>query len=182
MSPLHVGYLFETGYYKEPEASSTGTSLGFEYMKKGKYISGDERGGFKLAKVNLPLSKGRLRLFLEGKKHWLEEGLIVPAEKNKRGRIIGEGSPTAQEGGAQQNYVPPFGGVPAPPSYYTGVPNQAWGSGAAMPPPFCGAQRSLSGAICKSSSTTTKCGHHWRIRYKKHANYCSHPNQCKPNG
>jgi hypothetical protein len=41
----------------------------------------------------------------------------------------------AQEGGAQQNYVPPFGGIPAPPSYYGGVPMQAWGSGAAKPPP-----------------------------------------------
>jgi hypothetical protein len=37
-------------------------------MKKGKYISEDERGGFKVAKVNLPLSDGRLRLFLRGKK------------------------------------------------------------------------------------------------------------------
>jgi hypothetical protein len=36
-------------------------------MKPGKYISGDERGGFKVAKVNLPLSGARLRLFLEGK-------------------------------------------------------------------------------------------------------------------
>jgi hypothetical protein len=56
-------------------------------------------------------------------------------EKNKRGRIIEEGSFTAQEGGAQQNYVPPFGGIPVPPSYYSGVPMQAWGSGAAMPLP-----------------------------------------------
>jgi hypothetical protein len=61
----------------------------------------------------------------------------------------------AQVGGAQQNYVPPFGGIPAPPSYYGGVPKQAWGSSAAMPPPFCGAQRSLCGAICTPSSTTT---------------------------
>jgi hypothetical protein len=37
-------------------------------MKKGKNISGDERGGFKVAKVNLPLSDGRLGLFLRGKK------------------------------------------------------------------------------------------------------------------
>jgi hypothetical protein len=51
------------------------TSLGFDYMKQGKYISGDERGGFKVAKVNLPLPDGRLRLFLEGKEDWLEEGL-----------------------------------------------------------------------------------------------------------
>jgi hypothetical protein len=50
-------------------------------MKKGKYISEDERGGFKVAKVNLPLSKGRLRLFLEWKKDWLEEGLLVPEKK-----------------------------------------------------------------------------------------------------
>jgi hypothetical protein len=40
------------------------TSLGYEYMEKGKYISGDERGGFE----NLPLPDGRLRLFPEGKK------------------------------------------------------------------------------------------------------------------
>jgi hypothetical protein len=59
----------------------------------------------------------------------------VPAKKNKRGRIIDKGSSTTQEGGAQQNYVPPFGGIPVPPSYYGGVPMQAWGSGAAMPLP-----------------------------------------------
>jgi hypothetical protein len=53
---------------------------------------------------------------------------------NKEG--LGEGFSTTQEGGAQQNYVPPLGGTPAPPSYYGGVPMQAWGSGAAIPPPF----------------------------------------------
>jgi hypothetical protein len=41
----------------------------------------------------------------------------------------------AQEGGAQKNYVPPLGGIPASLSYYGDVPMQAWGSGAAMPPP-----------------------------------------------
>jgi hypothetical protein len=80
-------------------------------MKQGKYISGDERGGFKVAKVNLPLPDRRLRLFIEGKEDWLEEGILVPARKNKCGRIIEEGSPSAQEGGAQQNYVPPFGSL-----------------------------------------------------------------------
>jgi hypothetical protein len=50
-------------------------------LKKGKYKSEDERGGFKVAKVNLPLSDGRLRLFLEGKEDWLEEGLLVPAKR-----------------------------------------------------------------------------------------------------
>jgi hypothetical protein len=70
-------------------------------MKQSKSISGDERGDFKVAKVNLPLSDRRLRLFLEGKEDWLEEGLLAPAKKNKRGRIIGEGSSTTQEGGAQ---------------------------------------------------------------------------------
>jgi hypothetical protein len=41
----------------------------------------------------------------------------------------------AQEESAQQTYVPPFGGIPLPPSYYGGVPMQAWGSGVAIPPP-----------------------------------------------
>jgi hypothetical protein len=65
-----------------------GTSLRFDYMKQGKYISGNERGGFKLVKVNLSLSDAKLRLFLEGKEDWLEEGLLVLAKKNKRGRIV----------------------------------------------------------------------------------------------
>jgi hypothetical protein len=63
----------------------------------------------------------------------LEEGLLVLARKNKRGRIVEEGSSSAQEGGAQKNYVPPYGGIPTP-SYYGGPPMQACGSGAAMPP------------------------------------------------
>jgi hypothetical protein len=79
--PLHVGYLSETGYFKEPEASPSRDLPRIEYMKKSKYISEYERGGFKVAKVNLPLLDGRLRLFLEGKKDWLEEGLLVPAKK-----------------------------------------------------------------------------------------------------
>jgi hypothetical protein len=69
------------GITRNPEHLLAGTSLGFEYMKKDKYISGDERGGFKVAKVNLPIPDGRLRLFLEGKEDWLEEGLLVPAKK-----------------------------------------------------------------------------------------------------
>jgi hypothetical protein len=32
--------------------------------------------------------------------------------------------------------LPPFVGIPAPPSYYSGLPKQAWGSGAAIPPPI----------------------------------------------
>jgi hypothetical protein len=55
----------------------------------------------------------------------LEEGILVPAKKNKRGRIIEEGSSSVQEGGAQQNYVPPFGGIPTPSSYYGGPTMQA---------------------------------------------------------
>jgi hypothetical protein len=103
-------------------------------LKQRKYTSGDERGGIHVSKVNLPLLDPRLRLFIQGKEDWLEEGLLVPAKKNKEGRIVEEGSSSAQEGGAQQNYVPPFGGIPTPPSYYGGPSMQAWGSGAAMPP------------------------------------------------
>jgi hypothetical protein len=122
------------GITRNPEHLLPGTSLGYEYLMQGKYISGDERGGFHVAKVNLPLPELRLRLFIQGKGYWLEEGILVPVKKNKRGRIIEEGSSSAQEGGAQQNYVPPFGGIPTPPSYYGGPPMQAWGSGAAMRP------------------------------------------------
>jgi hypothetical protein len=122
------------GIPRNPEHLLPGTSLGIEYLKQGKYIGGDERGGFNVAKVNLPLPDARLRIFIRGKEDWLEEGLLVLARKNKRGRIVEEGSSLAQERGAQQNYVPPYGGIPMPPSYYGGPPMQAWGSGAAMPP------------------------------------------------
>jgi hypothetical protein len=48
------------GITRNPNHLLPGNSIGFEYMKKGKYISGDERGGFKVAKVNLPLLEGKL--------------------------------------------------------------------------------------------------------------------------
>jgi hypothetical protein len=48
-----------------------------------------------VAKVYLPLLNTRLRLFIQGKEDWLEEGIIVPARKNKRGRIIEEGASSA---------------------------------------------------------------------------------------
>jgi hypothetical protein len=119
---------------RSPEHLLRGTPLRFEYLKQGKYISGDERGGFHVAMVNLHLPDPRLRLFIQGKEDWLEEGLLVPANKNKRGRIVEEGSSSAQVGGSQPNYVPPFGGIPTPPNYYGGPTMQAWGSGPAMPP------------------------------------------------
>jgi hypothetical protein len=56
------------GITRNPEHLLPGTSLGFEYMKQGKYISGDERGGFKVAKVNFPLPDARLRLLFKGRK------------------------------------------------------------------------------------------------------------------
>jgi hypothetical protein len=94
----------------------------------------------------------------------------VLEKENKRGRIIEEGSYTAQEGGAQQYYVPPYGGIPAPPSYYGGAPMEAWGSGAAMPPP--------NFAVPNIAFAEP----YWRIRCKKHAKHRSHPNQCSPIG
>jgi hypothetical protein len=48
------------GITRNPKHLLPGTSLGFNYMKQSKSISGDERGGFKVAKVNLPLPDGRL--------------------------------------------------------------------------------------------------------------------------
>jgi hypothetical protein len=63
----------------------------------------------------------------------------VPAKKNKGVKIIEEGSsPAAQEEeeGAFQANVPPYGGILMPPRHFEGVPMQAWGSGAAMPPPL----------------------------------------------
>jgi hypothetical protein len=55
-----------SGITRNLEHLLRGTSLGFEYLKQGKYISGDERGGFHVAKVNLPFPDARLRLFIQG--------------------------------------------------------------------------------------------------------------------
>jgi hypothetical protein len=87
-----VAISLRPGIPRNPEHLLPGTSLGFEYLKRGKYISGDERGGFNVAKVNLPLPDPIFRLFIQGKEDWLEEGLLVLARKNKRGRIVEEGS------------------------------------------------------------------------------------------
>jgi hypothetical protein len=115
------------GITRNPEHLLRGTSLSIEYLKQGKYISGDEKGGFHVAKVNLPLPDARLWLFIRGREDWLEKGLLVPATENKRGRIVEDGSSSAQASGAQPNYVPPFGGIPPPPNCYGGPQTQAWG-------------------------------------------------------
>jgi hypothetical protein len=69
----------------------------------------------------------RLKLFIEGRQNWLEEGLLVPARKSKRGTIIEDGSSSAsQEGGsAFHANEPPYGGIPMLPIYYRSVPMQA---------------------------------------------------------
>jgi hypothetical protein len=134
-----LAFSLRPGIARNPDHLLRGTSLGIEYLRRGKYISRDERGGFRLAIVNLPLPDVRLRLFIEGREDWLEEGLLVPAKKNKRGRIVEEGTSSAQVSGAQHN-VPPFGGIPLPPSYYGGPQEQAWGVVHRYPTKLCGAQ------------------------------------------
>jgi hypothetical protein len=57
---------------------------------------------------------------LNGDKNWLEEGLLLPAKKNKRKRIVEKGSSSAtqDEGGvAHQANKQPHGGIPMPPPY-----------------------------------------------------------------
>jgi hypothetical protein len=164
------------GITRNPEHLLRGTSLGIEYLRQGKYISGDERGGFRLATVNLPLTDARLRLFIQGREDWLEEGLLVPARKIKRGRIVEEESSSAQVGSAQPNVAPPFSGIPPPPSYYGG-PQEHGGWCTGTPTKLCGAPRKLRGALRTISPTTTKCGHNWRVCCEKRPKRRSHPSQ-----
>jgi hypothetical protein len=124
-----------------------------------------------------------IKTFLEGKEGWLEEGILVPTKKNKRGRVIREGSSTAQEGGAQQNYVPPFGGILAPSSYYGDVPMQALGNGAAMPPPnFAVPNVAFAEPYAHLPQPQQSVAIIRGYAARNMRKYRSHPNQCKPNG
>jgi hypothetical protein len=96
---------------------------------------------------------------------------------SEQGRIVEEGSSSAQAGGAQPSYVPPFGGIPIPASYYGGPQMQAWGVVHRCPTKLCGAQRNLRGALRTISPTTTKHGRNWRVCCEKHAKHCCHPIQ-----
>jgi hypothetical protein len=146
-----------------------GTSLGFDYMKHGKYISGDERGGFKLVKVNLPLLDARLRLFLG------ERRLV-------RGRTSSAGKKEQERKDSRRRFfhiqrrrcttklcaaIWKDSGTAKLLRWCTNASMGEWCSHA--PTKFCGTQHSLCRAICTPSSTTTKCGHHWRVHCKKHA-------------
>jgi hypothetical protein len=59
-----------------PEHLLRVTPLGFEYLKQGKYISGDERGGFHVAKVTCPFRTQDLGFsFKGGKIGWRRDSL-----------------------------------------------------------------------------------------------------------
>jgi hypothetical protein len=81
---LNDSYFIKARNYKEPKIPLYKDFFGNRVHEVWKYISGDERRRYKLAKVNLPLLNMRLKLFVEGRKNWLKEGLLVPAKKKKR--------------------------------------------------------------------------------------------------
>jgi hypothetical protein len=121
-------------------------------MKQGKNISGDERGGFKMSKVNLPLPDERLRLSLEGNEDWLEEGLLVPAKRkikekeNKRRFFHG---PRRR---CTTKLCPTIWRNPGAAELLRWCTNASMGEWCShVPTKFSGAQRSLCGAICTSS-------------------------------
>jgi hypothetical protein len=71
-----LAFSLRLGIARNPNHLLRGTSLGIEYLRQGKYISGDDRGGFRLAIMNLPLPDARLRLFIEGGKiGWKRDSL-----------------------------------------------------------------------------------------------------------
>jgi hypothetical protein len=115
------------GITRNPKFLLTGPSLAIYYMKQGKYINGYQKRGYNWSMLIYPLADMRLKLFIEGRQNWLEEGLLVPAWKSKRGTITEDGSSSAaQEGGsAFHANEPPYGGIPMPPIYYRSVPMQA---------------------------------------------------------
>jgi hypothetical protein len=49
-----LAFSLRLGIARNPDHLLRCISLGIEYLRQGKYISGDERGGFRLAMVNLP--------------------------------------------------------------------------------------------------------------------------------
>jgi hypothetical protein len=132
-----------------------------------------------LSTVNLPLPDARLRLFIQGRDDWLEEGLLVPARKNKRGRIVEEGSTSALASSAQPSVVPPFGGILFRQVITEGHKSKHGGGGwcTGTPTKLCSAQRKLHGALRTISPTATKRGHNWRVCCEKCAKRRSHPSQ-----
>jgi hypothetical protein len=163
------------GITRNPEYLVHGTPLRFEYLKQGKYISEDERGGFHVAKVNLPLLYPRLRLFIQGKKDWLEEGILVPTKKNKRGKIVEEGGP---RGRCIIKLCATIRRNPYSAKLLRRANNASMGEWCShAPTKLCSAQRDLCGALCTIPPATTKHGHNWRICCEKHAKRRSHPIQ-----
>jgi hypothetical protein len=141
---------------RNPEHLLPGTSHGFEYMKQGKYITGDERGGFEVTKVNLPLPDPKQRLFIQGKEDWLEEGLIMPTRKNKRGRIIEEAILLGTSGGCTTKLCATVRRNSYTAKLLWRATNASMGEWCShAPTKLCGAQRNLCGALCTISSTTT---------------------------
>jgi hypothetical protein len=79
------GEWFREKITSNPKFLLVGISLGIWYIKKGNYISGDERRGCKL--TFLFPTWGWIYL-LKGDKNWLKEGFLVPEKKIKKENCV----------------------------------------------------------------------------------------------
>jgi hypothetical protein len=66
---------------RNPEHLLPGTFLGLDYMKQEKTYKWRWEKRLQSGQSKLTPFDGRLRLFLEGKEDWLEEGLLVSVKK-----------------------------------------------------------------------------------------------------
>lgn len=86
---------------KLPEWLIRGGSIDARSMKHAHLIGGEEEKGYIVGGTNLRLPDRRLGVFLAGKSNWREEGILIPAKKDKRGNRIGDASSSSQ---AEQPY------------------------------------------------------------------------------
>jgi hypothetical protein len=164
------------GITRNPEHLLRGTSLGFEYFKQGKYISGDERGGFHVPRWTYPFRTQDLGFSFKGRKiGWRRDSLSQ--RKKIKEEELWRRDPPPRKWVVHNQTICHHSEEFLLRQVITEGHKCKHGGVHRCPHKIMWCQRNLCGALHTIPPTTTKHGHNWRVCYEKHAKHRSHPIQ-----
>jgi hypothetical protein len=125
--PLYVGYFFETGNSKKPGAPPSWDFPRIWLFEAREIYKWRWERRLQIGQREFTPTGCKIKTFFWGEGRLVRGRTSCAGEEEQERKDYRKRFFRSPREGAPQNYVPSFGGIPAPPRYYGGVPMQAWG-------------------------------------------------------